>query len=91
MYNLEIYYKKATQQLRSGEAPFGKDGALAPMLERILKATLDDEMNAHLNSVDHGSGNRRNGKISKRNTILLYSVEGNRGIIFLKIKSIFIW
>ena len=40
MDNLEIDYKKATQQLRSGQALFGKDGALAPMLEHILKATL---------------------------------------------------
>ena len=38
MDNLEIDYKKAAQQLRSGEALFGKDGALAPMLERILNA-----------------------------------------------------
>ena len=29
MDNLEIYYKKAAQQLRSGEALFGKYGALA--------------------------------------------------------------
>ena len=29
MDNLEIDYKKAAQQLRSGEALFGKDGALA--------------------------------------------------------------
>lgn len=64
MDNLEIDYKKAAQQLRSGEALFGKDGALAPMLERIQKATLEGKMDAHLNSVDHGSGNRRNGKIS---------------------------
>ena len=34
MDNLEIDYKKAAQQLRSGEALFGKDGALAPLLER---------------------------------------------------------
>ena len=33
MDNLEIDYKKAAQQLRSGEALFGKDGALAPLLE----------------------------------------------------------
>lgn len=33
MANLEIDYKKAAQQLRSGEALFGKDGALAPMRE----------------------------------------------------------
>ena len=33
MDNLEIDYKKAAQQqLRSGEALFGKDGALAPLL-----------------------------------------------------------
>ena len=29
MDNLEIYYKKAARQLRSGEALFGKYGALA--------------------------------------------------------------
>ena len=32
MDNLEIDYKKAAHQLRSGEALFCKDGALAPML-----------------------------------------------------------
>lgn len=65
MANLEIDYKKAAQQLRSGEALFGKDGALAPMLERILNAALEGEMDAHLNSVDRSSGNRRNDKMSK--------------------------
>ena len=64
MDNLEIDYKKAAQQLRSGEALFGKDGALAPMLERILNAALEGEMDAHLNSADRSSGNRRNGKMS---------------------------
>ena len=65
MDNLEIDYKKAAQQLRSCEALFGKDGALAPMLERILNAALEGEMDAHLNSSDRSSGNRRNGKMSK--------------------------
>ena len=36
MDNLEIDYKKAAQQLRSGEALYGKDGALAPLLVHIL-------------------------------------------------------
>ena len=40
MDNLEIDYKKAAQQLRSGEALFGKDGALAPLLERILNSAI---------------------------------------------------
>ena len=30
MDNLELDYKKAAQQSRSGEALFGKNGALAP-------------------------------------------------------------
>ena len=66
MDNLEIDYKKAAQQLRSGEALFGKDGALAPLLERILNRALEGEMDAHLNEEERSSGNRRNGKMSKK-------------------------
>ena len=32
------------------------------MLERILNAALEGEMDAHLNSADRSSGNRRNGR-----------------------------
>ena len=41
MDNKEIDYKRAAEQLRNGEPLFGKDGALAPMLERILNAALE--------------------------------------------------
>ena len=44
MDNKEIDYKRAAEQLRKGEPLFGKDGALAPMLERILNAALEGEM-----------------------------------------------
>ena len=40
MANEEIDYKLAAEQLRSGKPLFGKGGALAPMLERILNAAL---------------------------------------------------
>lgn len=66
MDNLEIDYKKAAQQLRSGEALFGKDGALAPLLERILNSALEGEIDAHLSEEERSSGNRRNGKMSKK-------------------------
>lgn len=66
MDNLEIDYKKAAQQLRSGDSLFGKEGALAPMLERILNAALEGEMDAHLNEDDRLAGNRRNGRMSKQ-------------------------
>ena len=43
MDNKEIDYKRAAEQLRKGEPVFGKDGALAPMLEHILNAALEGE------------------------------------------------
>lgn len=65
MKDLEIDYKKAAHQLRTGEALFGKDGALAPLLERILNAALEGEMDSHLSNEDCSTANRRNGKMSK--------------------------
>ena len=65
MANEEIDYKLAAEQLRTGKPLFGKDGALAPMLERILNAALEGEMDAHLSEESRDSGNRRNGKMSK--------------------------
>jgi len=40
MTNKEIAYKLAAEQLRTSKPLFVKDGALAPMLERILKPLL---------------------------------------------------
>lgn len=65
MSNEEIDYRLAAEQLRSGKPLFGKGGALAPMLERILNAALEGEMDAHLSSECRESVNRRNGKMSK--------------------------
>ena len=65
MANEEIDYKLAADQLRTGKPLFGKEGALAPMLERILNAALEGEMDAHLSDESRESGNRRNGKMSK--------------------------
>ena len=65
MANEEIDYKLAAEQLRTGKPLFGKDGALAPMLERILNAALEGEMDAHLSEESRENGNRRNGKMSK--------------------------
>ena len=65
MANEGIDYKLAAEQLRTGKPLFGKEGALAPMLERILNAALEGEMDAHLSEESRESGNRRNGKMSK--------------------------
>ena len=39
---------------------------LAPMLERILNAALEGEMDAHLSIDERSKGNRRNGKMPKQ-------------------------
>lgn len=65
MSNEEIDYKLAAEQLRNDQPLFGKDGALAPMLERILNVALEGEMDAHLSNESRESGNRRNGRMSK--------------------------
>ena len=66
MDNNEIDYKRAAEQLRNGEPLFGKDGALAPMLERILNAALEGEMDAHLSIDERSKGNLHNGKLPKQ-------------------------
>lgn len=62
----EIDYKLAAHQLRTGKPLFGEGGALAPMLERILNASLEGEMDAHLDKASREAGNRRNGRMSKK-------------------------
>ena len=66
MDNKEFDYKRAAEQLCKGEPLFSKDDALAPMLERILNAALEGEMDAHLTSEERSQGNRRNGKMPKQ-------------------------
>ena len=54
MANEEIDYKLAAEQLRTGKPLFGKDGALAPMLERIpryCRTTLHRTSNTQLYQV----------------------------------------
>ena len=65
--NLEQLTKDVIAQIRSGKRLFGKDGAFAPLLESILNATLEGEMDAHLTAEERELGNRRNGKMGQRN------------------------
>jgi putative transposase len=57
--------KKTLEQLRSGKSLFGKDGAFAPMLKEILEASLEGELDSHLDPLERASGNRKNGKLTK--------------------------
>lgn len=65
-FDYEELKRKTLEQLRSGKSLFGKDGAFAPLLKDILEAALAGEIEGHLDEEQRASGNRKNGKTSKR-------------------------
>ena len=65
-FDFESIKNKAIEQLKAGKPLLGKDGAFAPLLESILNAALEGEMDAHLSEEERMSGNRRNGKMQKQ-------------------------
>ena len=60
------FEKKVLDQFMSGKNLFGEGGALAPMLQKILNAALEAEMEAHLSEGERIDGNKRNGRGKKR-------------------------
>jgi len=56
----------APEQLKSGKPLFGKGGAFAPLLEKILNAAPEGEMDAHMDCEERSLGNRRNVYTSKQ-------------------------
>lgn len=61
------FEKEAVARLKAGDSFGGKDGILAPMIKRILEASLDGELTAHLKAKKlRGEPNRRNGKQHKQ-------------------------
>ena len=65
-FDYEAIKKKTLEQLRSGKSLFGKDGAFAPLLKDILEAAMEGELEGHLDEGERASGNRKNGKTSKK-------------------------
>lgn len=64
--DLSEFEREAISRLRNGEELGGKDGILAPMIKRILEASLEGELASHLQTEKlSGRANRRNGKQTK--------------------------
>lgn len=65
-FDWKSFEEEAIGRLKTGDELGGKDGILAPMIKRILEASLEGELSAHLASEKAaGRSNRRNGKQSK--------------------------
>ena len=65
-FNYKEFQSKVLEQLKSGKPLLGKDGAFAPLLENILNAALEGEMDTHMDEEERSIGNRRNGHTSKQ-------------------------
>lgn len=64
--SLEAIRQEVIEGLKSGKPMFGKDGVFAPLIQNILNAMLEGEMDAHLTDEERENGNRRNGKMQKQ-------------------------
>lgn len=65
-FNWNNFEEEAISRLQKGEELGGKEGILAPMIKRLLEASLEGELDVHLKeSKKKGKSNRRNGKQSK--------------------------
>lgn len=58
--------KEVMEGLKSGKPLFGKNGAFAPLIEDIINAVLEGEMDAHMAEKSPEDGNRRNGHMRKQ-------------------------
>lgn len=65
-FDFKSFQTQALEQLRNGKPLLGKDGVFAPLLENLLNAALEGEMDAHLDADERLCGNRRNGHMSKQ-------------------------
>lgn len=65
-FDFKAFQAKVVEQVRSGQPLLGKEGAFAPLLESILNAALEGEMDGHLTPESRSEGNRRNGHMQKQ-------------------------
>jgi len=63
-FDFESFRKEVVDGLKAGRPFLGKDGTVTPLLKRILEASLDGEIEAHLAETKNNS-NRRNGRTTK--------------------------
>ena len=65
-FSFEDFKARALEALKAGKPLTGKDGVLAPLVENLLNAALEGEMDAHMSAEERYGGNRRNGYGTKQ-------------------------
>ena len=63
-FDFEAFREEAMERLKQGDNVGGKDGIFAPLLQAFIQASLEGEIDAHME--EKSEGNRRNGKGKKQ-------------------------
>jgi len=74
-FSFEDFQREAIEQLKQGKPLSGRDGIFTPLIKRILEASLEGELDSHLE--DSERPNRRNGRTGKNLKTSLGTVEIN--------------
>lgn len=64
-FDYEAFVKQAGEQLRAGKPFTGTDGVFTPLIKQILEASLEGELDDHLQQTRSEQKNRRNGHTQK--------------------------
>ena len=64
-FDFEAFAKQAAEDLKAGKPMVGKDGIFTPLLKRLIEASLEGELDAHLDQTRKPAKNRRNGRSTK--------------------------
>lgn len=64
-FDFEAFARQAAEDLKAGKPMVGKDGVFTPLLKRLIEASLEGEMDAHLSDTRKKEKNRRNGHGTK--------------------------
>jgi putative transposase len=65
-FNSADFLKEAMAKFQAGQSFTGKNGILTPLITQIVNASLDAEMEQHLDECKvNGASNRRNSRMSK--------------------------
>jgi putative transposase len=64
-FDFDAFVRQAGEQLRQGKPFTGKDGVFTPLLKRVLEASLEGELDDHLQDSRAPESNRRNGHTRK--------------------------
>jgi len=64
-FDFEEFARQAAEDLKSGKPMVGVGGVFTPLLKRIIEASLEGELDAHLHDTRRSESNRRNGRKRK--------------------------